>query len=165
MAMLRLARFNVEKNEHAATNFFKGLPTPMAAGTVASFAIVMPALEQLAQSPMSETSQQLGQQLIMVSMMVVPLLTGVLGWLMVSRVRYPHIARELARRRSFSQVVELVFALVVAATLHELALPVLFCYFVFAPLVNHMRLKALSRSGQTSEEPVAAVAPVADDSR
>ena len=163
MAMLRLARFNVQKNEHAATHFFQGLPTPMAAGTLASFAIAMPALEQLADSPLSETSQELGQQLIWLSMILVPVLTGVLGWLMVSRVRYPHVARELGRRRSFSQVAELVFALVVAVTLHELALPVLFCYFVFAPLVNQVRQKAFSPHGEPSVEPVTLGASTSPD--
>ncbi len=144
-AALRLARFNVQKNEHAKTTFFQGLPTPMAAGALASFAIAMPSLEQLAHSGPTEFAQQLGTQLIDVTMFLVPLLTGILAWLMVSRVKYPHVARELARRRSFSQLVELVFALVVALTLHELALPVLFCYFVFAPPINQLRLKAVSR--------------------
>ncbi len=159
-AMLRLARFNVQKDEHAATSHFQGLPTPMAAGVIASFAIAMPTLEEIATSTLSDTSQELGTQLITLSMIIVPLMMGVLAWLMVSGVRYPHIAKELARRRSFSQLVELVFALVVAVTLHELALPVLFCYFVLFPPINQLRQKAVSRArGRTNE-----LAPaVADD--
>src|SRR6056297_1486401 len=107
-AILRLARFNVQKDEHSATDFFSGLPTPMAAGLIASFAIAMPSLEQLVDGAMPEASQELGSQLIAFTMLVVPILTAAVAWLMVSRVRYPHIARELTRRRSFSQLVELV---------------------------------------------------------
>lgn len=162
-AMLRLARFNVQKDEHKATSYFQGLPTPMAAGVLASFAIAMPTLEEIAGSTLSDTSQQMGEQLIMLSMIIVPLVTGLLGWLMVSRVRYPHIAGELVRRRSFSQLVELVFALVVAVTLHELALPVLFCYFVFFPPLNQLRQKATMRRAPASEELVPAAAAVTDD--
>lgn len=142
-AILRLARFNVEKNEHEATNFFRGLPTPAAAGVLASFAIARPSLEQLADPLLAETTQELGVQLISITMVGVPLVTVALAWLMVSRIRYPHIARELARRRSFSQLVEVVFALVIAVTLHELALPLLFCYFVFAPPINQLRQRAI----------------------
>jgi CDP-diacylglycerol--serine O-phosphatidyltransferase len=141
-AFLRLARFNVQKNEHQATSFFQGLPTPAAAGMLASFAIARPALEQLAEPLMADPTRELGVQLISVTMVGVPLVTVALAWLMVSRIRYPHIARELARRRSFSQLVEVVFALVITVTLHELALPLLFCYFVFAPPVNQLRMRA-----------------------
>lgn len=138
-AILRLARFNVHKDEHAPTNYFQGLPTPMAAGTIASFAIAMPSLLQLSDVLMPEAKQVFAARLITASMVVVPIITGVLAWLMVSHVRYPHVVSELARRRHFSQLVELVFAVVVAITLKEYALPLLFSYFVFAPPINQLR--------------------------
>ena len=40
-AVLRLARFNVETDEDDSHAFFSGLPSPAAAGTVASFPIAM----------------------------------------------------------------------------------------------------------------------------
>jgi CDP-diacylglycerol--serine O-phosphatidyltransferase len=144
-AILRLARFNVEKDEHKATNFFRGLPTPAAAGVLASFAIARPALEQLTEPLMAEATQELGANLLAITMIGVPLVTAALAWLMVSRIRYPHIIHELARRRSFSQLVEVVFVLVITVTLHELALPLLFCYFVFAPPINQLRLRAIGK--------------------
>jgi len=156
-AILRLARFNVQKDEHSATDYFSGLPTPMAAGVVASFAIAMPSLEQLLDVEMSAASQELGTRLISGTMFLVPILTGVVAWLMVSRFKYPHVARELTRRRSFSQLVELVFAFVVVVTLHELALPLLFCYFVFAPPINELRVRAMAR-GRNAREARAAIA-------
>jgi len=41
-AILRLARFNVHKEEHVPTSFFSGLPTPMAAGTIATYFEIFP---------------------------------------------------------------------------------------------------------------------------
>jgi CDP-diacylglycerol---serine O-phosphatidyltransferase len=155
-AILRLARFNVQKDEHSATDFFSGLPTPMAAGVIASFAISLPALEKLLGPEMSEASQDMGARLIAATMFLVPVLTGVVAWLMVSRFKYPHMAYELNRRRSFPQLVELVFAIVVVVMLHELALPLLFCYFVLAPPINELRLRAVAR-GRVAREARAAV--------
>ncbi len=152
-AILRLARFNVQKDEHAPTNYFQGLPTPMAAGAIASFAIAMPSLLELSDAVMPETTQRLGLRLFTITNLIVPAITALLAWLMVSRVRYPHIASELARRRSFSQLVELVFAVVAVITLKEFALPILFGYFVFAPPINQLRLRATSRFGRHTPEP------------
>ncbi len=141
-AILRLARFNVQKDEHAPTSYFQGLPTPVAAGTIASFAIAMPHLLEISDVLAAEPTKRTGAQLIAISHVVLPIITALLAWLMVSRVRYPHLANELARRRNFSQLVEIVFAVVVVITLKEFALPVLFGYFVFAPPINQLRLRA-----------------------
>ncbi len=162
-AILRLARFNVQKNEHAPTSYFQGLPTPMAAGAIASFAIAMPNLIELTDASMPEASQELGRQLIAVTMFVVPILAGLLAWLMVSHIRYPHIASELSRRRSFSQLVELVFAMVIVITLKEVALPILFTYFVLAPPVNQLRLRATSRGQAAVPDSVAPNPATAED--
>jgi CDP-diacylglycerol---serine O-phosphatidyltransferase len=159
-AILRLARFNVHKDEHVPTSYFQGLPTPMAAGAIASFAIAAPSLIELTDALAPAATQAFARQLNAATMVVVPILTGVLAWLMVSHIRYPHVASFLARRRSFSQLVELVFAMVVAITLKEFALPVLFGYFVFAPPINQLRLRTLARHGENldpSARPVAAV--------
>lgn len=157
-AILRLARFNVHKDEHAPTNYFQGLPTPMAAGTIASFAIAMPKLVELTDVVMPEASQELGVRLIAISMIVVPVLTAILAWLMVSHIRYPHVASELSRRRSFPQLVELVFAMVIVVTLKEYALPILFGYFVLAPPLNQLRLRATAR-GRSSEPELPVTVP------
>lgn len=153
-AILRLARFNVQKEEEASTKYFQGLPTPMAAGTIASFAIAMPSLLELPDVIIPEVTQKLGQELIAVSHLVVPIMTIFLAWLMVSRIRYPHIVAQLARRRSFSQLVEFVFAVVVVITLKEVALPILFGYFIIAPPINQLRLRALAAKNRQAAEPL-----------
>jgi CDP-diacylglycerol--serine O-phosphatidyltransferase len=161
-AILRLARFNVQKDEHAPTKDFRGLPTPMAAGMIASFAIAAPSMMELTDVLLPDATQEWARQVNTATMVIVPLLTGVLAWLMVSHIRYPHLAGALARRRSFSQLVELVFAMVVAVTLKEFALPVLFGYFVFAPPINQLRLRTMTRIDRDAAEVKLAVAP-ADD--
>jgi CDP-diacylglycerol--serine O-phosphatidyltransferase len=155
-AILRLARFNVQKNEHAPTKSFQGLPTPVAAGTIASFSIAMPHLLELTDVIATESTRHINADIMAISHVLLPLVTALLAWLMVSRVRYPHIANELARRRSFSQLVEIVFAMVVVITLKEFALPVLFGYFVFAPPINQLRLRTTARGRQRMAEAVAA---------
>ncbi|MFO7907759.1 MAG: CDP-diacylglycerol--serine O-phosphatidyltransferase [Planctomycetota bacterium] len=152
-AILRLARFNVQKEEGASTKYFHGLPTPMAAGTIASFAIAMPSLLELPDVIVPEVTHALGRDLSAMSHLIMPVMTVFLAWLMVSRVRYPHIVAELARRRSFSQLVELVFAVVVVITLKEVALPILFGYFIIAPPINQLRLRALGARNQQAAEP------------
>jgi CDP-diacylglycerol--serine O-phosphatidyltransferase len=149
-AVLRLARFNVQKKENEATDFFQGLPSPAAAGTVASFAIAIP------------TIQKLGlPSLIVAADVAAPILTLVLACLMVSRIKYPHIAKVLTRRRNFYQLAEVVFALVVIITFHVLALPLIFCYFVFTPPLNQLREKAVAR-WRKSREPYTP-APASED--
>ncbi len=159
-AILRLARFNVHKDEHAPTHFFQGLPTPMAAGTIASFAIAAPSLVTLPDALATETAQTLARQVSTATMVAVPLITAVLAWLMVSHIPYPHLARTLARRHSFSQLVELVFAVVVTVTLKEFALPLLFGWYCLAPPCNRLRLRLLRWAGWLPEPVPAQVEPL-----
>jgi CDP-diacylglycerol---serine O-phosphatidyltransferase len=98
---LRLARFSANKDARAATDYFVGLPTPAAGGLIASFAVVLPGLEQLASSEMPERTQVLAASLLQGSMLFVPATALILAWLMTSHFRYPHLAKQLARRRSF----------------------------------------------------------------
>ncbi len=163
-AILRLARFNVHKDEHAPASHFEGLPTPMAAGAIASFAIAAPSMMELTDVLLPEATQEWARHVTTATMVVVPLLTGVLAWLMVSHIRYPHLTGALARRRSFAQLVELVFAMVAAVTLKEFALPLLFGYFVFAPPINQLRLRTLARIDPHAANADLVVAP-ADDAR
>lgn len=132
-AVLRLARFNVETDEEDSHQFFSGLPSPAAAGTVASIAVVMPGLRQLTEPSMSSLTQQSGEFLIGAVTIGLPAITLALACLMISRIRYPHVFNQLFRgRRNFQHLVQLIFALVVIFVVHELAVPLVFCYFVLA---------------------------------
>ena len=139
--LLRLARFNVEQATDDAHDWFRGLPTPAAAGTLASFAIALPAFRRLSADTMPEALRQLGAGTIALTIYSLPILTVVLALLMVSRIRYPHVLNQWARgRRNFLNLVQLVFVVVALTAVHELALPLIFCYYALGrPVAVWMR--------------------------
>jgi CDP-diacylglycerol--serine O-phosphatidyltransferase len=140
MAILRLVRFNLEgddpKEDHGV---FRGLPSPGAAGSVASMIWLYLVLRHPADLEVSEGTPTPFSHVIQVLEVVswtpvldrVPLVLlfwlPILGLLMVSRVRYLHGTRFLIRARShFFTLVWLVFALI----LFFLApVPILFLFF------------------------------------
>jgi len=136
-AILRLARYNVQaETESGVGSYFRGLPSPAAAGTIATFAMAMPDIIVLLNS-LESHDKSLGQVLYALFMIVVPLLTVVLACLMVSRVPYPHIGKHLANReksrKNFVKLVQILFAVIVILIFKELALPMIFVYYVTAP--------------------------------
>ena len=57
---------------------------------------------------------------------------------MVSRVPYPHLFNQLIRgQRGPRQIVQIVFVGVLVFTVHEVALPLLFCWFAFSAPLRH----------------------------
>ena len=132
-ALMRLARFNVETDDEDSHESFSGLPSPAAAGTVASFAIALPGLNKLTEPSSSLLSQDTGDILIAATSISLPVITLIVACLMVSRIRYPHVFNQWFRgRRNFQHLIQLVFALVAVFAVHELALPLIFLYFVLA---------------------------------
>lgn len=134
-ALLRLARFNVETDEEDAHEGFSGLPSPAAAGTVASFPIAVRGLLDFAgdaNSPFADVSRH---GITFIGMML-PLLTLAVAVLMVSRLEYAHVFNQFFRgKRSRSQLLQVVFAIAMIFLVKELALPLIFCLFAFsAPL-------------------------------
>ena len=144
-ALLRLARFNVETDEDDAHDEFSGLPSPAAAGMVASFPLAMGGLYELAAEPQA-ASQQLALWLIPTVHLVVPLLTFAVACCMVSRVRYPHVFNQLLRgQRSRQHVIQLVFTMAVVFLVQEMALPLIFCFFAFASPLRALWREVIAR--------------------
>lgn len=142
--LLRLARFNVEAREGAGHDYFRGLPSPAAAGTIASFAVAMPALLRWSDASMPELVQEFARRLIDIIVLGMPLLTLVLACLMVSRVRYPHLLNQWLRgRRNFYRLSQLMFVVVAVLTIHELALPLVFCVFSFGHPISALCSKSV----------------------
>jgi len=132
-AVLRLARFNVQTDEQHSHGFFTGLPSPAAAGAVASVAVAMPGVRELSDPSMSETTQTMGAYLLGTIANGLPVFMLVLACLMVSRIRYPHVTRQLLRgRQNFRHLLQLIFAGTAIFLLHELAIPMIFCFYVLA---------------------------------
>ena len=125
-AILRLARFNVETDEEDSHEFFSGLPSPAAAGVVASFPIGLRELNEQLPSWLLEF-------LLPVLTLLLPVITLAAAVLMVSRIRYAHVFNQMIRgRRSRVQILQIVFTMVLVSVVKELALPVLFCAFAFS---------------------------------
>ena len=143
--LMRLARFNVETDEEDSHETFEGLPSPAAAGTLATFAIAMPELKSIANDPIyPKYIQDIADGVLVGSHYFIPALAGVLAYLMVSRFQYPHLVAQWTRgRRSPHQIGQALFAVGGIFLLHWLALPIAFCYYAFgAPLKSLMRTRA-----------------------
>lgn len=138
--LIRLARFNVETGEDDKHEGFDGLPSPAAAGTIASFTIAMPQVEYLTHESDTAWIRQAAEFTLSSCEYLVPALAVPLAYLMVSRLTYPHVVQQWIRgRRSPNQIGQALFAVGGAIILHELALPLLFCWYAFAPLIKQWR--------------------------
>jgi CDP-diacylglycerol--serine O-phosphatidyltransferase len=142
--ILRLARFNVENSpDPAAHRRFKGLPSPAAAGCIATLAMLR------GQTP--EILLNVEPALHAFVQYWAPIGALVAALLMVSRVPYPHLTKQLVRgRRHFSYVVRIVLVLFLVVLLQDLALQhvaliVVFWSYALYFLGRHLVVRALNR--------------------
>ena len=140
-AILRLARFTAEngpeEEEHLA---FKGLPSPAAAGCVASLVIFYRYVEAFRAPELQWllSTQAEIQRWVAHVPAALPVLGIVLGFAMVSdRLRCPHVGTLfLQRKQSFDVFVYLIFGAILVAVVPEVVFPVLFLgYLVSMPAV------------------------------
>jgi CDP-diacylglycerol---serine O-phosphatidyltransferase len=146
-ALLRLARFNAE-NEHEEEHHlcFKGLPSPGAAGCVASLVIFHRYITEFTQKELHWLEHLVAKETVQRAFFwipyALPILMLILGYTMVSsRLKYDHVAsRIFNRRHSFEFFVSLVFASLLAAVVPEVVLPAVFIgYLAWTPLVAGWR--------------------------
>jgi CDP-diacylglycerol--serine O-phosphatidyltransferase len=143
-AVLRLARFNVDNSPDPASHKrFKGLPSPAAAGCLASLALLRGSQAShalLLDSPLLRDWLKLWT----------PLGALVVALLMVSRLSYPHLTKQLLRgRRHFSHLIRIIVAVCLLALLREWALLLVFWGYA---LTFPMRY-ALARSRRRLPQP------------
>jgi CDP-diacylglycerol---serine O-phosphatidyltransferase len=142
-AILRLARFNVETDEEDTHEFFSGLPSPAAAGTVASFMIAYPELEELAR-PLAANARAWDRlahngatYALPALQILLPIVALSCACLMVSRVKYSHVFNQWFRgRRSYQHILQMVIGIIAVFMVRELAVPLIFCLFAFASPVK-----------------------------
>jgi CDP-diacylglycerol--serine O-phosphatidyltransferase len=130
-AVLRLARYNVRSmTESGGSKKFEGLPSPAAAGCLASLAILRCSL--------ADGWHGLDANVVLSAVEAWAMLGALLvALLMVSQVPYPHLTKQLLRgKRHFNHVIQLVLAGFVIVLLRELALAVLFWGYVAAVLLQ-----------------------------
>lgn len=150
-AILRLARFNVQNTPDPASHKrFRGLPSPGAAGCIASLAIL-----RAEWAPTVADGNGIPWLGTLVTM-VAPFGALVVALLMVSRVPYPHIAKQVFRgRRHFSDFVQLLFAVAIILLMRELTLVLLFWSYGIgfaAWSIIRARLREPAAAQQTSLE-------------
>jgi CDP-diacylglycerol--serine O-phosphatidyltransferase len=100
-AILRLARYNVEHDSQVTgLDYFRGLPSPGAAGLIAAVALVVAGIAEDGDDP----------GLVIQTLPVFTFLTAIL---MISRFRYVHVMNRFMRgRKPFTFLVVILFVLV-----------------------------------------------------
>lgn len=157
MAILRLVRFTLEPDDEEHKSF-RGLPSPAAAGAVAStiwlyLILRRPELEQNEGTPTPFSKLIAGMESVdwapildwMPAVLVAML--PVLGLLMVSNVRYTHVVSYFTARGQFATLVGIVFIVVLV-----LIAPVPFLFLFFVGIASSGPLLALIRSLRTKAE-------------
>jgi len=145
-AAIRLARFNVENEEDEAAHMsFWGLPTPAAAGVIASLIIfyqdMLPTLAQKNTWP-----YLLGENLIIFSL---PFAVIGVSALMVSRIRYPHLLNQYLRgRKPFAHLIRAAFFLVLIILNFEAALALIFCGFALSGFLKWLYYKLIDKKNR-----------------
>ena len=142
-AVLRLARFNVENDEDETAHMnFAGLPSPAAAGLVVSLVIFHQEIFPWFTGRTAETYRIF--EIITIS--AIPVITLLTGILMVSRIRYPHLANQLLRSKKPLSSLLVIFASGIFIVWNiQLAMVVGFCGFALFGVFRWMTVSALGK--------------------
>ncbi|MCP4713172.1 MAG: phosphatidylcholine/phosphatidylserine synthase [Planctomycetes bacterium] len=136
-AALRLARFNVESRPEVEAHMgFSGLPSPAAAGVLASLVLLKEDLPNLIQQLMAKIPNlsQFGSQAVI---LILPIATVCVALLMVSRIPYRHLINQYIRgRHPFSHVVRVVIIMVFLLWQPQLTLTIGFIAFASVSVVQ-----------------------------
>ena len=137
-AVLRLARFNVESHDVTKKDrSFCGLPSPAAAGTVASFPLMVFGLKSLDITAQDLLWEGFAASVDWFVARILPIITLLVACLMVSRVRYPDSVHYVVRgRRNVAYLIKVVFALAIVFVMPQFAVPLLFGWYTFSTPVR-----------------------------
>jgi CDP-diacylglycerol---serine O-phosphatidyltransferase len=148
-ALLRLARFNVSSNvpDPAAHKRFQGLPSPGAAGCLASLAILrgeLPAKLALYWPHVDPDGLDKTVQAVVQGWALFGALFA--AFLMVSAIPYPHVTKNILRgKRHFGHLMQVILATFVVLLMRELALVLLFWIYAMGLPVNYAISRQLAR--------------------
>jgi CDP-diacylglycerol--serine O-phosphatidyltransferase len=146
--ILRLARYNVVEtaDQGGGGKKFRGLPSPAAAGCIASLAVLRGGVTQRWPEVDPGMLRQVIEAWATLGAFVVALL-------MVSRVPYPHMTKQILRgRRHFDHLVVLVVVVGVIALIQEFALAVIFWGYVVVVLGQAVWVRVRHREFAVSSE-------------
>ncbi len=137
-ATLRLARFTAENSpDESAHLAFKGLPTPGAAGCVASLVIFHVYVANFAKPELVWLAQFVPEDILKVAVVwipqILPFFGLFLGFAMVSnRLVFDHAGSWIfGKKHSFDFFAYIIFGTVLAAVIPEVVLPVVFLGYLF----------------------------------
>ncbi len=147
-AVLRLARFNVEHSSIGhKQDYFKGLPSPAAAGLIASMIIFD--LYKVNNAPLGALHTNV----------TLPFTGLMAGLLMVSSVRYPHLMKWIFKgKKQFTDFVRLVVLCACIFRWPQYAFVVLFSAYAVSGVVLAIRSVVMAKARNQSS-------PYADQSR
>lgn len=136
-AVLRLARFNLETGTEAEDHErFYGLPSPAAAGQVATLIILNNYLP-------ARPFDFLPEHPLVVAM---PFVGLVAGGLMVSRIPYAHLGNRLFKgQRPFAWLMAFIFLCVLMALSLKVALATVFTVYTLVGIVDGIRAKLFNK--------------------
>jgi CDP-diacylglycerol--serine O-phosphatidyltransferase len=147
--ILRLARFNVDNAPDPSSHKrFRGLPSPGAAGCIASLAILRGELPyKLAHQYWPDVDldqvRDLVQRLVEVG---APVGALVLALLMVSIVPYPHVTKQVFRgRRHVGHLIQVLLVGLIVVLVRELALVLLFWVYALGVPLRYVVVHSLRR--------------------
>lgn len=154
-AAIRLARFNVENEEDEAHHMsFSGLPSPAAAGAVASLIILNQEIIKKIQESWTLYSQ-IGHTIIIYALPFAALLAAIL---MVSRIRYPHIVNQYLRgKKPFAHLIKALAIIVIIIISFEFALVIVFWSFALSGILRWLYNRIIahkSADGEVEDPPV-----------
>lgn len=130
-ALVRLARFNVENDSDISAHMnFAGLPSPGAAGMIVSLVLFHEGFLQHIPSRF-ELLTPISDTLRLISFWAIPVALVVCGFLMVSRIKYPHLANQLFKRKqSFEYLIIVIIFVLFAIWMFHIAILMGFLVFV-----------------------------------
>jgi CDP-diacylglycerol--serine O-phosphatidyltransferase len=142
-AAIRLARFNVENEEDESAHMsFMGLPTPAAAGVIASLVIFQQ--ETSADFAASGFSKQYLYANFLIY--TLPFLAIWAAILMVSRIRYPHIVNQYIRgKKPFAHLIRALLLLCLMIWSKHAALLLIFMGFAISGFAKWLYFKAIRK--------------------
>jgi CDP-diacylglycerol--serine O-phosphatidyltransferase len=140
--ILRLARFNVDNTPDPASHKrFRGLPSPGAAGCLASLAILRGGVAGKMSTYFPGLQVEFVQKAIEG---FAPVGALVIALLMVSLVPYPHVTKQvLGGRRHLGHLVQVLLAALIILLIPELALIFLFWVYALGVPLRYLVLQVL----------------------
>lgn len=165
-AALRLARFNVENEPDVEAHMgFKGLPSPAAAGVIASLVLLCSDyLRDEKADPkwvadslgLAEPVRNFAETSSMVIIYALPFITLCVAFLMVSRITYSHAVNKMIRgQRPFMQLVWILILVLMLIWQFQVTTAIAFFGFAFSGVIRWAWLKYLPNKAENPDQPPA----------